>query len=89
LTHIPAHARPTTIALTGEDKLAIQLIGETRRRRGSNRSTMNDILVDALWEMAGKEGVTKDQVAAVLPAFSENDQINNNVTQMPKPKSKP
>jgi len=50
---------------------------------------MNDILVDALWEMAGKEGVTKDQVAAVLPAFSENDQINNNVTQMPKPKSKP
>ena len=87
--HIPAHARPTTIALTGEEKLAIQLIGTARRRRGSNRSTMNDVLVDALWELAKKEGVTKDQIAAVFPILSESDQINNNVTEMPKLKSKP
>jgi hypothetical protein len=87
--HIPANARPTTIALTGEDKLAIQLIGVARRRRGSNRSTMNDVLVDALWELAEKEGVTKDRIAAILPVLSENDQISNKVTEMPKPKSKP
>jgi hypothetical protein len=87
--HIPAHARPTTIALTGEDKLAIQLIGEARRRRGNDLSRMNDILRDALWELAEKEGVTKAQIAAVLPPFSENDRINHNVTEMPKPKSKP
>jgi hypothetical protein len=84
--HIPSHARPTTIALTDEDKLAIQLIGTVRRRRGSNRSTMNDVLVDALWELAKKEGVTKEQIAAITPVFSENDQISNKVTQMPKPK---
>lgn len=87
--HIPAHARSTTIALTGEQKLAIQLIGEARRQRGSNRSTMNDVLVDGLWELAKKEGVTKDKIAAVFPILSENDQINSNVTEMPKPKSKP
>jgi hypothetical protein len=87
--HIPAHARSTTIALTAEDKLAIQLIGAARRRRGSNRSTMNDVLVDALWELAEKEGVARDQIAAVFPIFSENDQIDSNVTEMPKPKSKP
>jgi hypothetical protein len=87
--HIPAHAHPTTIALTGEEKLAIQLIGTARRRRGSNRSTMNDVLVDALWELAKKEGFTQDQIATVFPIFSENDQINNNVREMPKQKSKP
>jgi hypothetical protein len=87
--HIPAHARSTTIALTGEDKLAIQLIGVARRRRGSNRSTMNDVLVDALWELAEREGVTKDQVAAILPAPPENDQKNNNVTEMPKMRPSP
>jgi hypothetical protein len=87
--HIPAHARPTTIALTEEQKLTIQLIGAVRRRRGSNRSTMNDILVDGLRELAQKEGVTQDQIAAALPIFAENDQLETNVTEMPRPKGKP
>jgi len=39
-------------------------------------------------ELAKKEGVTRDQIASVFPIFSENDQINKNVTEMPKPKSK-
>ena len=49
---------------------------------------MNDVLVDALWELAKKEGFTQDQIATVFPIFSENDQINNNVREMPKQKSK-
>jgi hypothetical protein len=87
--HIPAHARSTTIALTGEEKLAIQLIGAARRQRGNNRSTMNDVLIDALWELAEKEGVTRAQIASVLPILSEEKQVNNNVTEMPKFKSNP
>lgn len=86
--HIPADARPTTIALTGEDRLAIQVIGAARRRKGSNRSTINDILVDALWELAEKEGLRRDQIAAMIPVSGQDDQISNNVTEMPKPRRK-
>jgi hypothetical protein len=85
--HIPDHARPTTISLTQEDRLAIQLIGAARRRTGSNRSTINDVLVDALWELAKKEGVTRDQIAAVLPAPPENDR-KRKIAEMPKRRSK-
>jgi hypothetical protein len=50
---------------------------------------MNDILVDGLRELAQKEGVTQDQNAAALPIFAENDQLETNVTEMPRPKGKP
>jgi hypothetical protein len=86
--HIPADARPTSISLTSEERLAIQLIGTARRGRGSNRSTINDVLVDALWELAEREGVTKDQIAAILPILSESDQISNKIKEMPKPLKK-
>ena len=86
--HIPAHARPTSLSLTEEEKLAIQLIGIARRRKGSKRSTMNDILVDALWELAESEGVTKDQIAAILPVSSEKGLPDRKVTEMPKPVKK-
>lgn len=60
------------------------MIGATRRRRGSNRSTMNDVLVDALWELAEREGITRDQIAKNFPVVSGTDPINNKVTEMPK-----
>jgi hypothetical protein len=45
---------------------------------------MNDVLVDALWELAEREGITRDQIAKNFPVVSGTDPINNKVTEMPK-----
>lgn len=82
--HLSSRARPTTIALTPEEKLAIQLIGEVRRRHGSNRSTMNDVLVDALWDLAEKEGITRERVLGFLSVVSENEHEPKKITEMPR-----
>ena len=82
--HIPADARPTSISLTAEERLAIQLIGMARRQKGSNRSTINDVLVDGLWELAGKEGISREQIAEILPMPAEAGVPRNKVTEMPK-----
>jgi hypothetical protein len=47
---------------------------------------MNDILVDALWDLAEREGITKQKVLAILPAESANETPRGKVTEMPKKK---
>ncbi len=85
--HIPDDAQRTSVCLTAEDRMAILLLGQSRRRRGSKRTTTNDILVDALWELFEKaEGKGKEHVRQLLPSPANNEQISSNITQMPKPK---
>ena len=87
--HIPDDALRTTVSLTAEDRAAIRWISETRRAKGDKRTTTNDILVDALRYFIEKtEGKTRDQLRAMVPDVPSSERPQNNVTQMPRPKSK-
>ena len=85
--HIPDEAERTSICLTIEDRAAIGWIRDTRKREKSNRTTNNDILVDALWSyLAGKYGRTREQIdAAVPPPLAKQP---SKVTEIPRPKKK-
>ena len=87
--HIPDDAQRTSVCLTAEDRAAIHWIGEVRRAKKDKRTTTNDILVDALRYFIEKtEGKTKDQLRAMVPAVPKDERSQNNVTEMPRPKSK-
>jgi hypothetical protein len=83
--HIPDDAMKTTIALTAEDRAAIQWISEVRRGKRDKRWGKNDILIDALWYFLDKtEGKTRDQIRTTIPAIPAEEHIQGKVTQMPK-----
>ncbi len=87
--HIPVDARPTTVALTAEERAAIRWISDVRRGRADRRTTINDILVDALWFFLEKtEGKTRDQIRAMVPSVQLDERSQANVTEMPKPKNR-
>ncbi len=87
--HIPDDAQRTSICLTAEQRAAIRWISEVRRHKKDKRTTTNDILIDALWYFLEKiEGKTKDQMRAMVPAVPVIEHPQNNVTEMPKSKSK-
>jgi hypothetical protein len=83
--HIPDDAQRTSVCLTAEDRMAIFLIGQSRRVKGSKRTTTNDIVVDALWDFFERsEGKTRDQVRGMLPTAPPAERSRSKVTQMPK-----
>lgn len=87
--HVPDDAQRTSVCLSAEDRAAIRWIGEARRIRKNRRTTINDILVDALWYFLEKvEGKTKDQIRATIPAIPAARQQENKVREMPKPTKK-
>jgi len=87
--HIPDSAHRTTVSLTREDQAAIHWVRQVRRAKKSRRTTLNDILVDALWYfLEGTEGKTRDQIRATIPSFPEEQRPQSKVTEMPTPKSK-
>jgi len=87
--HIPDHAHQTTICLTDEEQAAINWIKAARRLRREDRTTLNDILVDSLWCLLEKvEGKTRDEIRATVPQVPFSQTLQDNVTEMPKPKSK-
>jgi hypothetical protein len=87
--HIPDYAQRTSVCLTAEDKMAIFLVGQSRRLNRSRRTTTNDILVDALWDFFERtERKTKEQVRALLPAAPAEGKPRVKVAEMPKPKDK-
>jgi len=87
--HIPNDADRTSVCLTAEDRGAIHWIREVRRAQKDKRTTINDILVDALWYFLEQtEGKTKDQIRATLPAVPIHERSQSKVTEMPKPKKK-
>jgi len=51
----------------------------------SKRTTINDILVDALWYFLEKtEGKTKEQISVMVPVIPPDEPIQRNVTEMRK-----
>jgi hypothetical protein len=61
-----------------------------RKAAENNRTTINDILVDALWYYLDKvEGKTREQIQAMLPPAQPKAPAQpSKITQMPKPKKK-
>jgi hypothetical protein len=87
--HIPDNAHQTTICLTDEEQAAVNWIRAARRLRHEDRRTLNDIVVDSLWYLLEKvEGKTRDQIRAMVPQIPVSQALQDNVTEMPKPKAK-
>ena len=85
--HIPEGARTTSIALTEEDRAAVNWVRLARERRGENRKTLNDILVDALWLLLEKaEGMTREEIRAMIPPLPQAGTNKSKITEMPKHK---
>jgi len=87
--HIPDDAQRTSVCLTAEDRAAIRWISEVRRLKKENRTTTNDILVDALWYFLEKtERKTREEIRAGLPAAAVDERPQKKVAEMPKPRNK-
>jgi len=87
--HIPDDAQRTSICLTAEDRAAIHWLRETRRARRNKRTTINDILIDALWYFLDKtESRTVEQMRAMLPAAPLEQPDRSKIAEMPKPKKR-
>lgn len=87
--HIPDDAQRTSICLTAEDRTAIRWISEVRKAKKNNRTTSNDILVDALWYFVEKTGgKTKDQIRAMVPSTLVDARPQNKVTEMPRKRNR-
>jgi hypothetical protein len=87
--HIPDDALRTTVSLTAEDREAIHWINQVRRAKKDKRTTINDVLVDALWYFLEKvHGKTKEQISAMVPPVAADERPKSKITQMPKPKSR-
>ena len=87
--HIPDGAHQTTICLTDEDQAAVNWIKAARKLRGDDRRTLNDILVDSLWYLLENvEGKMREEIRAMIPHAPKNQNVQDNVTEMPKSKSK-
>jgi hypothetical protein len=87
--HIPDDAARTTVSLTPEDRAAINWIITSRRIAKNKRTTINDVLVDALWQFLEKShGKTREQIQAMIPVAPPDERSKPKITQMPKPKIK-
>ena len=87
--HIPDDAVRTTVSLTAEERAAVNWISTARHGVKNKRTTINDILVDALWYFLEKgEGVTADQIRATIPTIPQEERRQSKVTEMRKPSGK-
>jgi hypothetical protein len=86
--HVPSSAKHTTVRLTLEDHEAIHEIAKVRTANNNDKTRLNDIMVDALWDLLRRTtGKTRDDIKALLPPASQ-PKSQSNVTQMPKAKKK-
>ena len=87
--HVPDMAQRTSVCLTTEDKAAVRWVSDTRRIQRNRRTTLNDILVDALWYLLEKEyGKTKQEIQSMVPQLPAAEPLATKVREMPKPKKK-
>jgi len=87
--HIPDDAQRTSVCLTAEERAAIRWIGEVRRANRDRRTTINDILVDALWYfLEHTEHKTKAYIRSTIPVPPLKEPLRNKIAEMPKPKTK-
>jgi hypothetical protein len=86
--HIPDDAYRTTLRLTDEDLAAINWIRTSRRQRGNERKTINDVLVDGIWNLLKQEeGQTREEIRTTIPRRPISVNTPQKVTKMPKPRS--
>ena len=87
--HIPDDAQRTSVGLTAEDREPYTGSVRSAAPRSDKRTTINDILVDALWYFLERtEAKTKDQIRAMIPAVSVNERPQSKVAEMPKTKNR-
>jgi hypothetical protein len=83
-SHVPKGARPTSLSLTDLDRAAISWLGSVERSRGGDRTRLNDVLVDALWALVGKEGRSRADFLPMSAPAPEPQEVPSNITEMPK-----
>jgi len=85
--HVPNNAQRTSVCLTAEERAAAQWISAARRLQRNKRTTLNDILVDALWHLLENEyGKTKSEIHRIVPDLPAADLFASKVREMPMPK---
>jgi hypothetical protein len=83
--HVPNDAIRTSVSLTAADRAAIQWISLKRRNEDDNRTTINHVLVDAVWEYLKLQGgPSREALEATVPKAPVKRV--SKVTPMPKPK---
>jgi hypothetical protein len=84
--HIPDDAYRTTLRLTDEDLAAINWIRTSRRQKGNDRKTINDVLVDGIWSLLrNEEGKTREEIKATIPRRpAPPNNSPDKITEMPK-----
>ncbi|MGD0786599.1 MAG: hypothetical protein ABR898_01355 [Terracidiphilus sp.] len=65
-SRIADNAEGTTVYLTPDEQLVLRAILAKRKRRAHPRASLNEIMVDALWTLAGVEKITKEKLEAFL-----------------------
>jgi hypothetical protein len=83
--HVPDDAYRTTIRLSDEELAAINWLRTSRRQRGNERKTLNDVVVDGIWNLLEREeGMTREQIGATIPRRPLTAKAPQNVREMPK-----
>lgn len=84
---LPGDAKPVTISLGGEERVALSVIEARRQRRSEGRDSPSEIVSDALWHFfENVENMSREQIEALLPSKPE-DQNLSKLKQFPKKKS--
>jgi hypothetical protein len=77
-------AKPVTISLGAEERVALQLIEARRQRRQEDRDSPSEIVADALWHFLERvEKLSREQISALLPS-QPTERNGANVKQFPK-----
>jgi hypothetical protein len=84
--HVPDDAKNTSVRLTDEDREAIHEIKKIRTAKENGRTRLNDIVVDAIWELLkGETSKTRADIQMQMPPKIAKKPISN-VAKMPPPK---
>ena len=63
---IPDGAEGTTVYLMPDDSLILRAVQARRKKKGQARTSLNEIWIDALWRLAGDEGLSRKKLDAFL-----------------------
>ncbi len=83
---LPPDAKPITIYLGGEDRLALQVIEVRRQSRDEQGDSPSEIVSDALWNyFQNVENLSREDIQRLLPEKAQGD-MKSKLKQFPKKK---